>query len=64
MVECKCYLGNNTIKNGHVWDYVCYRCKDCRYNFIERDRRVKESTAIKKALVFILYTLGKALLRY
>ena len=60
MVECKRCSGKNTIKNGHVRDHIRYRCKNCQYNFIEGDRRVKESTAVKKALAVILYSLGKA----
>ncbi len=37
-----------------------YRCNDCRLNFVEGDRRRKHSTAIKKALSVILYSIGKA----
>jgi transposase len=47
-------------RNGTVRGHPRYRCKACGLNFIEGDRRVKESVAVKKALAVILYSLGKA----
>jgi transposase len=48
------------VRNGRVRGKQRYRCKDCGYNFIEGDRRVKQETSIKRAFAVILYSLGKA----
>jgi transposase-like protein len=60
MLGCKRCQSKEIIKNGHVRGQIRYRCKSCGLNFIEGDRRVKESVAVKKALAVILYSLGKA----
>lgn len=60
MPNCKRCHSENIVKNGLVREQSRYRCKDCQYNFIAGDRRVKDSVAIKKALSVILYSLGKA----
>jgi transposase len=60
MVSCKRCQSERIVKNGEVRQKQRYRCKDCRYNFIEGDGRVNESLVVKKALAVILYALGKA----
>lgn len=60
MVSCKRCGSAQYVKNGTVRGHPRYRCKACGLNFIEGDRRVKESVAVKKALAVILYSLGKA----
>jgi transposase-like protein len=60
MSKCKRCSGDRTVKNGIVRGQSRYRCKDCGYNFISGDRRIKESVAVKKALAVILYSLAKA----
>jgi transposase len=60
MPKCKNCGSVECVKNGRVRDRIRYKCKQCGLNFIEGDRRVKESVAIKKALAVILYSLGKA----
>lgn len=63
MVLCKRCGSDHHVKNGTVRGHPRYRCKACGLNFIEGDRRVKESVAVKKALAVILYSLGKASFR-
>ena len=60
MVTCKRCGSEKTVKNGKVRQKVRYKCKGCGLNFIEGDRRVKESLVVKKALAVLLYSLGKA----
>ena len=59
-MHCKNCRKKNVIKNGQVRNQQRYRCKDCGYNFIKGDRRVKRDTAIKRAFAVILYSVGKA----
>ena len=40
-----------------------YRCKKCGHHFTEGDRRVKESTTVKKALAILLYTTARTSFR-
>ncbi len=60
MPKCKSCGSVECVKNGRVRDQIRYKCKQCGLNFIEGDRRIKESVAVKKALAVILYSLGKA----
>jgi transposase len=60
MIECKRCQSSRFMKNGTVRGKTRYRCKDCSYNFIKGDERIKENLVIKKALAVILYSLGKA----
>ena len=60
MITCKRCHANEIVKNGLVRGQICYKCKKCGLNFIKGDRHVKDSVAVKKALVVILYSLGKA----
>lgn len=60
MVDCKGCGSKAFVKNGSVRGKQRYRCKDCNLNFVDGDKRFKQSTAVKKALAVILYSLGKA----
>ena len=40
-LSCKDCQGNRIIKNGFIEDVQRYRCKQCRYNFVEGDKRIK-----------------------
>lgn len=60
MIQCKRCQSVHFTKNGIVRGKIRHRCKDCGYNFIQGDERVKEDLVIKKALAIILYSLGKA----
>ncbi len=60
MVHCKSCGSKVVVKNGSVRGKQRYRCKDCGFNFVDGDKRIKQSTSVKKALAVILYSLGKA----
>ena len=60
MLRCKKCDSDKYVKNGLVREIQRYKCKDCGCNFIIGDRRINESTEIKKALAIILYSLGKS----
>jgi transposase len=60
MTICKRCHSVKIVKNGHVREKPRYKCKDCGYNFVDGDARLKESLVVKKALAVILYSLGKA----
>jgi transposase-like protein len=64
MSVCKKCQSSNIVKNGFVRSKQRYHCKDCEYNFVERDNRVSEATAVKRALAVIMYSLGKASLGF
>ena len=49
MVSCPGCGSEQHVKNGTVRGYPRDRCKACGLNFIEGDRRVQESVAVKKA---------------
>ena len=57
MVACKRCGGEQAAKNGKVRGKERYKCKQCRLNFAEGDKRVNASLMIKKALAVILYSL-------
>jgi transposase len=59
-MECKQCRKGHIVRNGRVRGKQRYRCKDCGYNFIEGDARVRRDTAIKRAFAVLLYSLGKA----
>ncbi len=60
MIRCKRCNCENIVKNGIVRGSQRYRCKECRFNFIEGDARTKPATVAKKAMAVVLYSLGKA----
>ena len=47
------------MKNGFVRGEQRYRCKICALNFIRGDERTNPQIGVKKALVVLLYALGK-----
>jgi transposase len=60
MMSCKRCGHIKSVKNGKVRGLARFRCKNCGYNFIEGDRRLKDSVVVKKALAVLLYSLGRA----
>ena len=60
MTTCKRCHSAKAVKNGVVREKPRYKCKDCGYNFVNGDDRMKDSLVVKKALAVILYSLGKA----
>lgn len=59
-MNCKNCLTTSIVKNGIVRNKQRYKCKECGYNFVEGDGRVKDETSIKRAFAVILYSMGKA----
>jgi transposase len=51
MIKCKNCQNQKIVKNGIVRNKQRYRCNECGVNFVEGDKRVKQSTSVKKALV-------------
>ena len=60
MIQCKQCKGEEIVKNGSARGLQRYKCKICGFNFVLGDARKKPSTAVKKALCVLFYSLGKA----
>jgi len=60
MPKCKNCGSAHAVRNGKVRDKQRYRCKECGFNFVEGDARTNEKIAAKKAMLILLYSLGKA----
>jgi len=60
MIACKNCKSTRIRKNGTVRGKQRYLCKDCEYNFVEKDDRTSEGNEAKKALIVMLYSLSKA----
>ena len=63
MINCKRCKSEHIRRNGKVRGKQRYKCTQCNLNFVEGDARIKTDLPIKKALVVILYSLGKASFR-
>jgi len=59
MVECKNCKSENTTKNGKARKKQRYKCKECGYNFVVGHAYHTLERQSLKALVALLYTLGK-----
>ena len=59
MVECKNCKSTNTVKNGIKRKKQRYLCKECGYNFVVGNAHHSPQKIAKKALVVMLYSLGK-----
>jgi transposase-like protein len=59
MIECKNCKRTNTTKNGIVRAKQRYKCKDCGYNFVIGHAHSSSKKLAKKALVVMLYSLGR-----
>jgi len=60
MPECKNCSSEHVVKSGIVRNKQRFLCKDCGFNFVEGDARTNEKIAAKKAMLILLYSLGKA----
>lgn len=60
MLTCKKCCSTQIVKNGFVRGLQRYRCNVCTLNFVQGDGRTNSKIAAKKALVVLLYALGKA----
>ena len=58
-IWCKRCKSTDTTKNGIKRTKQRYKCKDCGYNFVIGDAHQSPQKLAKKALVVILYSLGK-----
>jgi transposase len=47
------------VKNGKAKGKQRHRCADCGYNYVEGDARANERLAAKRAMLVLLYSLGK-----
>jgi transposase-like protein len=59
MIECKNCKSINTTKNGIVRKKQRYKCKECGYNFVIGHAYTSPKKLAKKALVVLLYSLGR-----
>ena len=59
MVECKNCKSKNTTKNGKARNKQRYKCKACKYNFVIGNAHKSLSKQAKKAMVVMLYSMGK-----
>jgi len=60
MQKCKNCASEHAVKNGKVRGKQRFRCKECGFNFVEGDARTNKKIAAKKAMLILLYSLGKA----
>ena len=58
-VECKNRKSKNTTKNGKARKKQRYKCKDCGYNFVIGHAHSSPQKEAKKAMIVILYSIGK-----
>ena len=59
MIACKNCKSEKTTKNGIVRKKQRYKCKECGYNFVIGHAHRSPGKQAKKALVTMLYSLGK-----
>jgi len=62
-IQCKRCDSIQCVKSGIVSNKQRYRCKECKHHFTLGDGRLKESTAVKKALAVLLYTTARTSFR-
>ncbi|MDR1397168.1 MAG: hypothetical protein LBJ14_05500 [Desulfarculales bacterium] len=58
-IKCKNCGCARITKNGVVRDKQRYKCKECGLNFVAGDGRTNDKITALKALVVLLYSLGK-----
>lgn len=58
-VKCKNCDCESVTRNGKVRNKQRYKCKECGLNFVEGDERTNEKIIALKAMVVMLYSLGK-----
>ena len=63
-IKCKKCNSSTIVKNGFVREKQRYKCKECKYNFVERDERIIPDLERKKALCILLYSQGKGSFRF
>ncbi len=63
MIKCKKCSSESLVKNGIVRGNQRYKCKECGYNFIDRDARTRKDFEVKRALAILLYSAGRCSFR-
>jgi len=63
-IKCKKCNSPAIVKNGFVRYKQRYKCKECKYNFVEKDERIISDMEKKKALSILLYSQGKGSFRF
>jgi len=63
-IVCKKCGSSKTVKNGFVRNQQRFRCNDCKLNFIEGDARRKPRKQIHAFFMVLLYSMGKASIRF
>jgi len=63
MPSCKNCKASKIIKSGKANGKQRYKCKECKYHFVEGDARTNAGVLAKKALCVLLYSLGKGSFR-
>jgi len=63
-IKCKKCNSSYVVKNGFVRDKQRYKCTECKYNFVEKDKRIISDMEKKKALSILLYSQGKGSFRF
>ena len=58
-IKCKNCASSKAVKNGKVREKQRFKCKDCGLNYVIGDERTNEKIDALKALVVMLYSLGK-----
>jgi transposase len=58
-IKCKNCSCEKITRNGIVRGKQRYKCKECGYNFVIGDERTNENIQALKALVVMIYSLGK-----
>ncbi len=59
-MQCKNCESPKCVKSGYARGKQRYKCKECRYLFINGDRRTPKYYEVKKSISTILYSMGKA----
>ena len=62
-IVCKKCRSSKIVKNGFVRERQRYKCKQCKYNFVFGDKRIKISKT-KLALIMLFYGHGRASMRF
>ena len=58
-INCKNCNSEKVVKNGMARQKQRYKCKECGFNFVVGDTRTNDNIIALKALVVLLYSLGK-----
>ena len=63
MIRCKRCGSGEKIRNGIHNGKQRYKCKRCRYSYVEGDGRTNYKVKAKKSMAVLLYSVGKVSIR-